>query len=71
MFKSILFPTDGSEFCEIALKYAVELAQQYEAYIKALHVVDIRAIKGPFIRDISASMGLIPIVDYQVIILMI
>ncbi len=65
MFKSILVPTDGSLFCEIALKYALDLAKRYKAYIKALHVVDIRAIKGLFIKDISASMGLVPIVDYQ------
>ncbi len=63
MFKSILVPTDGSDFCGISLRYAVDFAQKYEANIKALHVVDIRAIKGPFIRDLSASMGLVPVVD--------
>lgn len=65
MFKSILVPTDGSDFCEISLKYALDFAKKYDAYVKSLHVVDIRAIKGPFIRDISASMGLVPIIDYQ------
>ncbi len=65
MFKSILVPTDGSEFCNISLKYAIDLAKDFAATIKLFHAVDIRAVKGPFIRDISASMGLIPIVDYQ------
>ena len=65
MFKSILVPTDGSEFSQIALDFAIDLACKYDGHIKLLHVIDIRAIKGPFIRDISASMGLIPVVDYQ------
>lgn len=65
MFKSILVPTDGSDFSYIALQYALDLASKYDGYIKMLHVIDIRAIKGPFIRDISASMGLVPVVDYQ------
>ncbi len=39
-FDRILFPTDFSELANLALGYAVELANKYGAQVHALHVVD-------------------------------
>jgi len=65
MIKRILVPTDGSEFASVGVRYAVALAKQYQATLVGLHVVDIRLLEGPFLRDISASLGTAPYVNYQ------
>jgi len=71
MIKNILVPTDGSEYAMRGVRYAVALAQRYRAKLLGLHVVDIKLLEGPFLRDISASLGTAPYVNYQGNILMI
>ncbi|MCP4359203.1 MAG: universal stress protein [Chloroflexi bacterium] len=39
MFQNLLVPLDGSQFGELALTYALSLAQKYAAHIILLHVV--------------------------------
>jgi len=65
MIKRILVPTDGSDHAAIGIRYAVDLATRYGATLCGLHVVDIRLLEGPFLRDISASLGTAPFVNYQ------
>jgi nucleotide-binding universal stress UspA family protein len=65
MIKRILVPTDGSEQASVGVRYAVALAKQYKAVLVGLHVVDIRLLEGPFLRDVSASLGTAPYVNYQ------
>ena len=65
MIKHVLVPTDGSDFAAIGVKYAVKLAKQCQAKLQGLHVVDIRLLEGPILRDISASLGTVPYVNYQ------
>jgi len=65
MVKHILVPTDGSEFAMVGVRYAAGLAKHYGATIHGLHVVDIKLLEGPFLRDISASLGTAPYVNYQ------
>jgi nucleotide-binding universal stress UspA family protein len=65
MIKHILVPTDGSEYASIGVRYAIALAKRYGATLHGLHVVDIRLLEGPFLRDISASLGTAPYVNYQ------
>jgi nucleotide-binding universal stress UspA family protein len=65
MIKRILLPTDGSEQAQLAIRYAVSLAKLHGAHITGLHVVDIKLLEGPFLRDISASLGTAPFVNYQ------
>ena len=65
MIKRILVPTDGSDYASIGVRYAVALAQRYGAALYGLHVVDIKLLEGPFLRDISASLGTAPYVNYQ------
>ncbi len=65
MMKRILVPTDGSACAMIGVRYAVAAAKRYEASVRALHVVDVKLLEGPFLRDISASLGTAPYVNYQ------
>jgi nucleotide-binding universal stress UspA family protein len=65
MIKQILVPTDGSDYANIGVQYAIGLAKQHDASVIGLHIVDIRMLEGPFLRDISASLGTAPYVNYQ------
>lgn len=60
MIKSILIPTDGSPNSKIALEYGLYLASKFDADIKGLNIVDIRALEGPFLGDISGALGFSP-----------
>lgn len=65
MIKQILVPTDGSTFASIGVAYCVELAKRHGASLIGLHVIDVKLLEGPFLRDISASLGTAPYVNYQ------
>lgn len=65
MMKRILVPTDGSEEAMMGVRYAIALARRFGAALQGLHVVDIRLLEGPFLRDISAALGTAPYVNYQ------
>ncbi|MBI1320805.1 MAG: hypothetical protein GC168_17915 [Candidatus Hydrogenedens sp.] len=65
MIKRILVATDGSLAAQHGVDYALDLAKQLEAHVTALYVVDIKLLEGPFLRDLSASMGTAPFVNYQ------
>ncbi|WP_254532880.1 universal stress protein [Natrinema gelatinilyticum] len=40
MYKNILIPTDGSEGTERAISNGLDIAQQYDAFVHALYVID-------------------------------
>ncbi|MBI2434221.1 MAG: universal stress protein [Candidatus Hydrogenedentes bacterium] len=65
MIKRILVPTDGSEAAMIGVTYAVALGKTCDASLLGLHVVDVKLLEGPFLRDISASLGTAPYINYQ------
>ena len=65
MIKHILVPTDGSEQAFVGVRYAVALARQYKATLHGLYVLDTKLLEGPILRDISASLGTAPYVNYQ------
>lgn len=65
MIRRILVPTDGSEAAMTGVKYAVALAQRCSACVLGLHVVDVKLLEGPFLRDISASLGTAPYINYK------
>ncbi len=65
MIKQILVPTDGSTYASIGVAYCVALAKRHSASLVGLHVIDIKLLEGPFLRDISASLGTAPYVNYQ------
>lgn len=64
MIKSVLIPTDGSENSAIATRYGLQLASVFGATVTGLHVVDIRTLEGPFLNDISGSLGFSPYQNY-------
>jgi len=47
MFKHILVPTDFSEPSQLALQYAISLAQKFEAKLSLLHVYGIPTVYYP------------------------
>jgi nucleotide-binding universal stress UspA family protein len=65
MVKRILVPTDGSDAAAVGVEYAVALAAKYGAALLGLHVVDVRLLEGPILRDLSASLGTAPYVNYE------
>lgn len=65
MIKRILVATDGSEQATLGVHYAVALASKCQAQLTGLHVVDVKLLEGPILRDISASLGTAPYVNYQ------
>lgn len=65
MIKHILVPTDGSEAACCGVRYAVAIARKYGATVHGLHIVDVKLLEGPFLRDISASLGTAPYANYQ------
>ncbi|GMW00662.1 MAG: hypothetical protein AMXMBFR84_17990 [Candidatus Hydrogenedentota bacterium] len=65
MIKHLLVPTDGSDRATTAIRYATAVAKQYGAKIHGLHVVDVRLLEGPILRDVSASLGTAPYANYQ------
>ena len=60
MFKNILVPLDRSTFSDICLQYAMWLANLFKAKLHGQHVVDLIALEGPIVHDISGSMGFEP-----------
>jgi nucleotide-binding universal stress UspA family protein len=64
MIKSILIPTDGSPNSRISLDYGIYIASLFNAVITGLNVIDIRALEGPFLSDISGSLGFSPFQNY-------
>jgi len=65
MIKRILVPTDGSETSQIGVSYAVSLARSFSAHVQGIYVVDVKLLEGPFLQDLSASLGTAPYVNYQ------
>lgn len=65
MIKRFLVPTDGSEQASVAVRYAAALAGKLDASVLGLHVIDVKLLEGPFLRDLSASLGTAPYVNYQ------
>ncbi|MBI4869952.1 MAG: universal stress protein [Candidatus Riflebacteria bacterium] len=65
MFKSILLPTDGSEYSRLAAEYGLILARHYQATVRALHVIDVKKLAGPLIHDVSVCLGVTPPPDFH------
>ncbi|MCU4752820.1 universal stress protein [Halobacteria archaeon AArc-curdl1] len=51
MYDSVLLPTDGSQASERALEYAIDLAQQYDAALHVMYVID----KAVFAGDVETG----------------
>lgn len=65
MFRRILVPVDGSEQSLKGLKYAIQWAENLKGNIALIHVIDIRLLEGPLLRDVSSILGVTPWTNYQ------
>lgn len=65
MLKSFLVAVDGSEYASGAVDYAAELAKTSGSRLTLLYVVDIVSLEGPFLADLSGSVGITPFLDFQ------
>lgn len=65
MIKKILVPQDGSAYGRSALDWSLWLSKKLGADLVGLHVVDIVALEGPFLHDISGSLGFEPFLNFS------
>ncbi|MFC1656964.1 universal stress protein [Candidatus Moduliflexota bacterium] len=65
MLKSFLVPVDGSEYSTAAAGYAATLAGREGGQVSLLSVIDITSLEGPFLADLSGSVGITPFLDFQ------
>jgi len=60
MYQQILFCTDGSPAADVAGEYAIWFARKLSAQLRALYVTDIRLLEGPWMADLSGTLGAQP-----------
>lgn len=65
MIKNILVPQDGSPHGKAALDYSMWLAKKFDAGLIGMHVVDVVALEGPFLHDLSGSLGFEPFLNFS------
>ena len=65
MIKNILVALDGSDYSNIAVKYGIWLAKNFGAKLSGLHAVDIVLLEGPFLHDLSGSVGFEPFLNFS------
>jgi nucleotide-binding universal stress UspA family protein len=65
LIKKILLPQDGSPNAKSALECSLWLAGKFEASLVGLHVVNIVALEGPFLHDVSGSLGFEPFLNFS------
>ncbi len=65
MIKKILVPLDGSANSESALEYALWIAGKFGSSISGINVVDVVALEGPFLHDLSGSLGFEPFLNFS------
>lgn len=56
----ILVCTDGSQYSQVACRYAAWLAKAENASISGLYVTDLRLFEVPTVADLSGSLGIQP-----------
>lgn len=57
---NLLVCTDGSQYAQVACRYAAWLAKATNASITALYVTDLRMFEVPAVADLSGSLGIQP-----------
>lgn len=60
MIKTILLCVDGSRYAEAATAAALWLGKTLDARLRALSVVDIRMLEGPWLADLAGVSGIQP-----------
>jgi nucleotide-binding universal stress UspA family protein len=65
MLKSLLVAVDGSEYSQGALECVSALAGTTKPRCTLLYIIDVVSLEGPFLADLSGSIGLTPFLDFQ------
>lgn len=65
MLKSLLVAVDGSEYSQGAVECVAALAGSSKPRCTLLYVIDVVSLEGPFLADLSGSIGLTPFLDFQ------
>ncbi|MBZ0220951.1 MAG: universal stress protein [Candidatus Methylomirabilis sp.] len=65
MIKTILVPQDGSVYGKSALDYSMWLSSRFGAGLVGINVVDVVSLEGPFLHDISGSLGFEPFLNFS------
>ncbi|WKZ33095.1 MAG: universal stress protein [Thermodesulfobacteriota bacterium] len=65
MIKTILVPQDGSVYGKSALDYSMWLSSKFGAGLVGMNVVDVVSLEGPFLHDISGSLGFEPFMNFS------
>ncbi|MBI5492458.1 MAG: universal stress protein [Deltaproteobacteria bacterium] len=65
MIKNILIPLDGSTNGLAALEYGIWLAKRFGSGLIGMNVVDVVSLEGPFLHDISGSLGFEPYLNFS------
>lgn len=55
IIQDILIPIDGSKHAGVAAAYGIQLAEQTNANLTGLHVIDLKLLHGPVFTDVSGS----------------
>ncbi len=61
----LLACVDASEYSTAVMKYSAYIAKAFKAHLKALHVIDILQLEGPFMYDLSGVLGLEPFANFS------
>lgn len=65
MIKRILAALDGSTYGTSVSDYAIWLAKRFSAGLSAINVVDVVSLEGPFLHDLSGSLGFEPFLNFS------
>lgn len=65
MIKSILLAFDGSAYSRSVYDCGEWLASKLKARMTGVHVVDVVQLEGPFLHDLSGSLGIEPYLDFS------
>ncbi len=62
--ENILACVDSSQYSMTVMKHSAYMAKAFSAKIKALHVIDVLQLEGPFMYDLSGALGLEPFSNF-------
>ncbi|MBI5375670.1 MAG: universal stress protein [Candidatus Schekmanbacteria bacterium] len=66
MFKNILIPLDNSSYSTTSRKFALWFASKFSSRLYGQHVIDLITLEGPFLHDLSGSMGFEPYLNLSI-----
>ncbi len=65
MIKKILAALDGSAYTKAVTGYGIWLSKGFDADLTGLYVIDLVALEGPFLHDLSGSLGFEPFLNFS------